>query len=171
MTCRSVHIALLLCHHKCKNKKNKKNCILPWGLRYPDLLPVPINLPSVTADWCDLSLSVFIRREMLWVPWRRCAVSWPTTWAPTPSGDGRGCLRESLRPGEKAELISREGVSDLGSEGICCLTFLRTTCCCFLHLSLQPFPFCFVLTLLSSQGSHSYEKCGNRLIFVILFKY
>jgi len=70
----------------------------------------PLTCCVLQLDWCDLSLSIFVRREMLWVPWRRFVVSWPTTWAHTPSGDGRGCWRGSHSPGEKAELTSRGGL-------------------------------------------------------------
>lgn len=92
----SVHIVLLLCHHRCQ-----RNYYFNWGTRSPSS---SVNLLYFTA-WVMLSLSVSLcfRRAMLWVPWRRCAVSWCTTWARTP----RGCWRGNHRPGEKAQLIDR----------------------------------------------------------------
>lgn len=134
----------------------------------------PLTCCVLQLDWCDLSLSIFVRREMLWVPWRRCAVSWPTTWAHTPSGDGRGCWRGSHSPGEKAELTSREEVSDLGSEGICCLTFLNTTrgfffqCSFSASIFVSPWLVSFIRVVTTVQNLVVIKKIKKKVTFVIL---
>ncbi len=112
---------------------------------YPDLLPVPFNLLCVTA-WLMWSLSLCLCQEedALGAMEKVCR---QLTYHLSPHSQWR--RQGLLKRKPQAWWESREGVSDLGSEGICYLTFLSITIRLFfcLHLSLQHFSFSFVSLL------------------------
>lgn len=155
------YIGQSICFAPVITNVKKKISILPWGLRDPDLLPVPINLLCVTA-WLMRSLSFHLCQEgdALGSMEKVCR---QLTYHLSPHSQWRrqGLLKRKPQSWWESRTDRRRGGLRFRLWGQMLPYFTQYNNSFFLNLSLQRFYSCFILTCLFYQGSQDYVKPGK----------
>lgn len=138
----------------------KEISILPWGLRYPDLLPVPINLLCVTA-WLMWSLSLYLCQEgdALGAMEKVCR---QLTYHLSPHSQWRrqGLLKRKPQSWWESRTDKQRGGLGFRQWGHM-LPYFSQYNKSFFTAQFQRFYSCFTLTCLFYQGCHDYAKPGS----------